>query len=106
MHYNIIVNIIIYCKNEYNTRNGDLNIITFSAMDRSGLVYETKLYAWVASSPGHTHFSMLHAECNIEKWVWPGDEANAWVHWHLRSQIKNSPVHLESNLLNLMLPID
>ena len=52
----------------------------------------------VASSLGHTHFSMLHAEkgeglvkprpqatltfqcypfsaCNSEKWVWPGDEA-------------------------------
>ena len=25
----------------------------------------------LASSPGHTHFSA----CNIEKWVWPGDEA-------------------------------
>ena len=32
----------------------------------------------VASSPGHTHFSMLHA-CNIEKWVWPGDEAKLTV---------------------------
>ena len=25
----------------------------------------------LASSPGHTHLSMLH----IERWVWPGDEA-------------------------------
>ena len=32
----------------------------------------------VASSPGHTHFSMLHAD-NIEKWVWPGDEATCTV---------------------------
>ena len=34
----------------------------------------------VASSPGHTHLSMLHeillSACNIERWVWPGDEAN------------------------------
>ena len=30
----------------------------------------------VASSPGHTHFSMLHAEKRgTGKWVWPGDEA-------------------------------
>ena len=25
----------------------------------------------LASSPGHTHLSMF----NIERWVWPGDEA-------------------------------
>ena len=34
----------------------------------------------LASSPGHTHFSMLHASpfsaCKIEKWVWPWDEAS------------------------------
>ena len=47
------------------------------AMDRLDYVY--RLFQArgpnLASSPGHTHLSMLHAACNIERWVWPGDEA-------------------------------
>ena len=31
----------------------------------------------IASSPGHTHFSVTRRKggSNIEKWVWPEDEA-------------------------------
>ena len=39
------------------------------------ILYSNPVYTYyIASSPGYTHFSMLHV-CNIEKWVWPGDEA-------------------------------
>ena len=48
----------------------------------------------VASSPGHTHLSMLHAErgkCNIERWVWPGDEATTIVAAGTSGTIRKSP---------------
>ena len=53
------------------------NMVLFiNAQSRSLWRNNIVSYPDLASSPGHTHFSMLHAfsACNIEKWVWPGDE--------------------------------
>ena len=57
---------------------------------------DSHYYNNVASSPGFPNFSMLHAEkraCNIEKWVWPGYEANNNEH-----QLNNLQTFLSCDL--------
>ena len=46
-----------------------------SALKKKKPIYTDTLFGCPQATPS---FSMLHTACNIEKWVWPGDEATLW----------------------------